>query len=68
MTYYQIIINGRVFSKFKADSSEQAIRHARQVASDFARSAWRYKDAYPNSVLVECLETRDLFKVPQVEA
>jgi hypothetical protein len=67
MTYYQIIINGRVFSKFKAASSADAIKTARKEASDFARSAWRYKDAYPNSVLVECLETRDLFKVPQVE-
>ena len=72
MFQWQIIINGKPFGKFEADSLEQAIKTARREASSFARAAWKYADAYPNSVRVEYVPTTPRYVeshiVPQYEA
>ena len=57
MFEFQIIINGRLYSKFQAESIEKAIEIARDEASYFAEKAFRYKGAYPNSVRVEYVPT-----------
>ena len=50
---WKIIINGRIVSNSTFDATlDDAIDIARKYASRYAEGLWRYKGAFPNSVLI----------------
>jgi len=66
MTEYKIIMNGRnVIGHLKADSVPDAIKRAREYVTDFAKRAWRYEGAWPNSVVIA--SQYDVHKITQNE-
>lgn len=64
MTEYKIIMNGRnVIGSLQADTVSEAIERAREYVKGYAKRAWRYDDAWPNSVVIA--SQYDVHKITQ---